>query len=363
MTKSAKKIAILCFSPNQGGMEIDSIRLYKKLKRIYDNNVWLVCKDSTFIHDSASHDEEISNCYSIKFRSMFSFSLIFKLRDFIKKNNINNLIFFGTSEIRSIYFALLGMNVNLIVRHGTTTAKRHKKKDIFHRLLYSRVSHYAGISKHISSNIHEIFPLANKAKINLIYSSLKFPDVSKRARKEKNGVVNIVHVGRLTKGKGQDVAIRVCSVLYDSRIPFRLVLVGNGDVKYKEMLEKMLDSLPYKDSVVFLGHTDDVFSVLGASEVFLFPSAGEGFGNALIEALSCGLVCLVYSNTVFPEIFDMGFYGHVIEDGNEYVLGKKLLWVCDNLDKEMDRSKNNMSLARELFSEKRELAEYDKILV
>ena len=72
---------------------------------------------------------------------------------------------------------------------------------------------------------------------------------------------------------------------------------------------------------------------------------------------------MVYSNTVFPEIFDMGFYGHVIEDGNEYVLGKKLLWVCDNLDKEMDRSKNNMSLARELFSEKRELAEYDKILV
>jgi glycosyltransferase involved in cell wall biosynthesis len=255
------------------------------------------------------------------------------------------------------------MNVNLIVRHGTTTAKRHKKKDIFHRFLYSKVSHYVGISKHLVNNIREIFPLRKKAEINLIYSSLKFSDVSKRTRKEKNGVVNIVHVGRLTKGKGQDVAIRACSVLYDNGVPFRLVLVGSGDVKYKEMLEKMLPSLPYKESVVFHGHTDDVFSVLGASEVFLFPSAGEGLPNALIEALSCGLVCLVYSNTVFPEIFNLGFYGHVIENGNEDMLGKTLLSVCQNIDKEMDRSKNNMDLARQVFSEEREIAEYDKIMV
>lgn len=362
MTKSGKKIAILCFSPNQGGMEMDSIRLYKKLGRMYDN-VWLVCEDGTFMSEHAAHDEEISNWHAIKFRHSFSFSLIFGLRDFIRKNNINNVIFFGTSEMHSIYFALLGMNVNMIVRHGTTTAKRHKKKDLFHRLLYSKVSHFVGISKHLVNNIHEIFPINKKADVNLIYSTLKFPIVSKKTRKEKNGVVNIVHVGRLTTGKGQDVAIRACSVLYDNGIPFRLVLVGNGDVKYKEMLEKMLAPLPYKDSVIFLGHTDDVFSVLGASEVFLFPSAGEGFGNALIEALSCGLVCLVYSNTIFPEIFNMGFYGHVIEDGDEDQLRKTLLRVCQNLDKEMDMATNNTDLARRLFSEEREIAEYDKILV
>lgn len=356
-----KKIAILCFSPYQGGMEIDSIRLYKKLNRIYDNKVWLVCKDGTFINDRASNDKEISNWCSIKFSSMFSLSLIFKLRDFIKQNNIDNLIFFGASEMRSIYFAILGMNVNLIVRHGTTTAKRHKKKDLIHRLFYSSVSHYVGISRHLVNNIHEIFPLNNKSKINLIYSSLKFPDVSKKEK--RNGFINIVHVGRLTKGKGQDVAIRVCSALYDNGIAFRLNIVGHGDVKYKEMLERILASLPYKDSVVFHGHTEDVFSILGASEVLLFPSAGEGLPNALIEALSCGLVCMVYSNTVFPEIFNLGFYGHVIENGNEDMLGKTLLSVCQNIDKEIDLAKKNIDLTRRLFSEDREIAEYDKILV
>ena len=76
-------------------------------------------------------------------------------------------------------------------------------------------------------------------------------------------------MGRLTKGKGQDVAIRVCSVLYDSRIPFRLLLVGTGDIEYKEKLE-MLGSLPYKDSVVFHGHTDDVFSPFSALLRFFF---------------------------------------------------------------------------------------------
>lgn len=358
-----KKVAILCFSPFQGGMEIDSIRLYKKLKRIYDNNVWLVCKDGTFIHNSASHDEEISNWCSIKFSSMFSISMIFKLRDFIKKNNINNLIFFGTSEMRSIYFALLGMNVNLIVRHGTTIAKRHNKKDTFHRILYSNVLHYVGISKHLVNNIYEIFPLSKKSEVNLIYSSLKLPDVSIRTKMKKKGVVNIVHVGRLTKGKGQDVAIKVCSILHDNDIPFRLTLVGSGDVKYKETLDMMVNSLPYKDNVFFHGHTENVFSILDNSEIFLFPSAGEGMPNALIEALSCGLVCIVYSNTVFPEIFNLGFYGHVVENGDEDRLSKTLLSVCKNLDNEIDRAKMNMDLTRQLFSEDREIAEYDKILI
>lgn len=362
MIKSNKRIAILCFSPYQGGMEIDSIRLYNKLKHIYDkNNIWLICKDGTFIHDRASHDKEIFKWCSIKFRSMFSFSLIFKLRDFIKKNNINNLIFFGASEMRSIYFAILGLNVNLIVRHGTT--KSHAKKDIFHRLIYSKVSHYVGISKHLVNNINEVFPLTNKTKVNLIYSSLKFPNLSIRTIKEQNGVVNIIHVGRLTKGKGQDVAIRVCSALYDAGIAFKQVIVGSGDEKYKEMLVNMLALLPYKDSVVFHGYTEDVFHILGSSDVFLFPSAGEGLPNALIEALSCGLVCIVYSNTVFPEIFDLGFYGHVIENGNEHLLSKALVSVCKNIDREIESAKNNIDLAGRIFSEDREVAEYDKILI
>lgn len=341
-------------------MELDAIRLCEKLNLISDD-VWLVCKENSFIHREVSAKSEVSNWHSVKFFSMFSLSLILKLRAFILENKINNVIFFGASEMRSIYFSLLGMDINLIVRHGTT--KRRKKKDLFHRFIYSKVLHYVGISKHLLNNIYDVLPVSEQSEVNLIYSSLQFPAVSKKAKIEKNVVVNIVHVGRLAPGKGQDAAIRACSGLFEADVKFKFVLIGSDYEDYKSELQNILNDLSYKESVFFSGHVRDVFSLLEKSDIFLFPSAGEGMPNSLIEALASGLVCIVYSNTVFPEFLGLGFYLHLVEDGNEEELKEKLLYVYNNLDVELEKSRINVDLTRKLFSEEREIEEYNRILI
>ena len=203
--------------------------------------------------------------------------------------------------------------------------------------------------------------MSNKSNVHLIYPSFKF---STPARKEeKKGKINIIHVGRLVKGKGQDAAIKACSILFENDIPFNLYLVGRSEEKYKAELDSLLEGLPCRASVVFCGHEEDVYPGLYSSQIFLFPSSGEGFGNALVEALSCGLVCIVYSNTTMPEIMSLGFHGHLVKDGDEEALKKKLLYVAGNLDEEIKKCEKNMSLAREVFAVEREVAQYDSILV
>ena len=358
MTKNKKNVAIACFSPLNGGMELDSMRLYEKMSPV--NNSWLLCKEGSFIsQNSFSMKDGEERTHAINFNSMFSMSLIFGLRSFIKEKKIDNLIFFGASEMRSIYFALLGLNVNLIVRHGTT--KTHSKKDFFHRLLYSNVKHYVGISKHLVKNIQEILPVSQMAKVHLIYPS--FRNFTEKKQEEKIEKIKIIHVGRLVDGKGQDAALRACSILYEKRLPFELNLVGAGSDDYKEKLEQILKDLPYSDSVFFKGHINDVYPQLLSSHIFLFPTSGEGFGNSLVEALSCGLVCIMYSNTTMPEIINLGFYGHLVDNGNEDQLKQTLLSVAENINVEISNSKPNIELMRDIFSVEREVAQYNSLLV
>jgi len=50
-----------------------------------------------------------------------------------------------------------------------------------------------------------------------------------------------------------------------------------------------------------VGFSDNVQQYLQTADVFLFPSHGEGLGNAFIEALANNLICISYDNTTFPE--------------------------------------------------------------
>jgi len=77
-------------------------------------------------------------------------------------------------------------------------------------------------------------------------------------------------------------------------------------------------SVSYKEHIKLVGFTNDVQSYLNRSDIFLFPSYGEGLGNAFIEALSNNLVCISYNNTSFSELQNLGFYFKMCEERQKY---------------------------------------------
>ena len=117
------------------------------------------------------------------------------------------------------------------------------------------------------------------------------------------------------------------------------------------------------DNVFLRGHVKYVIDVLASSDIFLFPSYGEGMANAFIEALHFGLPCIAYNNTVFPEFVGMGFHVTLAADRDKQDLGVKLLSVVEGIDMEWKASSNNVDLARKYFNVERELTEWQKILV
>lgn len=349
-------IAIICLSPNSGGMEIDAIKLTNKLTP-YATKVILIAQKDCFIAQSvASTKDSDVILETIKFSTNLSLSIIFKTRNIIQKHKIKNVIFFGASELKSLYFSFLGLDINLIVRHGTT--KSRPKKDWFHRLIYSNVNYHVSICQHLLVNVREIIPFGENTQERLIYSSFNFSKPQHRPQEK----LTLLHIGRVAPAKGQLDAIQACKVLAKNNIDFVFKIVGSFEERCKDEFMQYYNSCPYKDKIELVGFKEDIVPFLEEADIFLFPSHGEGLSNAFLEALSFNLVAISYNNTSFPELKELGLYFNMVEHLNLNLLKERLLEVVDNLDKERDLSKKNYNLIKRVFSVEREMKNYLEIL-
>lgn len=356
--KRDSETAIICLSGGKGGMELDAIKLANLLCNKFP--IVLICKKNSFLHTECLENNSNIPIETINFFSKaFSLSIIFNLRKLIKERNISNVIFFGASELKSMYFSFLGKDINVVVRHGTT--KSSSKKDWLHRLIYSCVNNHVAISDHINKNVAHIFPIRKGVGINTIYPSFQVNIDIKTKRDSET--FKIIHVGRIASGKGQVDAVKACKVLYDKKINFQLDIIGDvDDVEYSEKLSEVIDSCEYKNNVKISPAVRNINEIYNSADILLFPSYGEGLGNVFIEALASGLVCITYDNTTFPEFKKIGFYFHMVETGNTVELANKLKHVIDNYDDEFLYAKENIEKIDTCFSKNKELENWQKLL-
>ncbi|RBQ26229.1 lipopolysaccharide biosynthesis protein [Arcobacter sp. CECT 9188] len=335
-------------------MELDSIKLIKKLNPYC--KIIFITKKGGFLEqkfDRYFTKEDGVILKVLNFKSLGFINTIIETKKILKEYDIKNIIYFGTSKLRVVYFALLGNNINLIVRHGTT---RREKKGIINKLVYSRINYHIAISNHLLNNVKQIFPFGKQTKAFLIYPAIKSINLEKK-KKEK---LTILHTGRIAYGKGQIDAIKACEILIENNIDFDLFLVGGYEDGYEEEFLKFYNSIEYKNKIKLVGFTTEVDIYLEKADIFLFPSYGEGLGNSFLEALNAELKCIAYSNTAFPELKELGFDFILIEDKNIDRLKEDLLKVVKN-EITFDLEKNN-GIIKTIFSEKDEIKKYLEIL-
>jgi glycosyltransferase involved in cell wall biosynthesis len=113
------------------------------------------------------------------------------------------------------------------------------------------------------------------------------PEHRSNAWRRNHGIgddeVVVAFVSRLVWEKGLDVYADVIERLEQQNVPHRSLVVGDGPAR--EELEDRLSN------TVFTGYLDgDALSrAYASSDVFLFPSDTETFGNVTLEAMASGL--------------------------------------------------------------------------
>lgn len=97
----------------------------------------------------------------------------------------------------------------------------------------------------------------------------------------------VAAVGRLGREKGFDLLLDAYARSQLTAAGWRLVILGDGPER--DSLRRRAEELGLKDAVLMPGVVKNPEQWLQHAELFVLPSRFEGFPNALLEAMQCGL--------------------------------------------------------------------------
>lgn len=167
-----------------------------------------------------------------------------------------------------------------------------------------------------SSNVRLIYPgvksrflqPVSETALNELRTELKVhPD------REKFGPVLTI-VARLVDGKGHEYLPHVLTTLVRKHPHLQLLVVGEGPLRQE--IEKSFQAAGVSDHVTMLGKRRDVPEILAISDLFIFPSRGEGFGMSVLEAMAMGVPVVAFDIPALRDFFKDGKYGNLIELGS-----------------------------------------------
>ncbi|HHW37925.1 MAG TPA: glycosyltransferase [Bacillales bacterium] len=216
-------------------------------------------------------------------------------------------------------------------------------------------------------NIDKVFVVSKEARKRLIE---KVPTVEKKTEVFLNIIPNqlinnlakekvefdddyegtqIVTVGRLSKEKGQDMAIKVLSRLRNEGYKVRWYCIGEGN--NRKEFEILIDRYGLKDEFVLLGAKPNPYPYMAKADVYVQTSRHEGYCLTLAEA-KCLAKPIVTTNFIgaYEQIED-GHTGHIVDCNEEeifikikYLLDNKIAqdWLRSNLTKDVFYTKDEL---------------------
>ena len=131
----------------------------------------------------------------------------------------------------------------------------------------------------------KIFPRGLETE--LFHPSRRNPEFFTRFGHASNGEVRLLYVGRVSREKDLDLLAAAYRRLREDGLSIQLFVVGHGP--YSEELSK---SLP---EAIFTGYLrgEELATAYASSDIFVFPSTTDTFGNVIIEAQASGLPVIV----------------------------------------------------------------------
>jgi glycosyltransferase involved in cell wall biosynthesis len=182
------------------------------------------------------------------------------------------------------------------------------------RMAVTRSARRAGrviaVSAHTRNDVVELLGVP-PARVSVVYSGV---DDSFRPlpASELNAVRNdllqgrpyILHVGTLEPRKNLDVLIRAFAAVRERlKLEHVLALVGARGWMYEELFQ-LVAELGLGDEVYFIDYVDPGPLPLwyNCADLFVYPSAYEGFGFPVLEAMACGLPTVTSASSGLQEL-------------------------------------------------------------
>ena len=120
----------------------------------------------------------------------------------------------------------------------------------------------------------------------------------------------LISVGRMAPEKNLDQVLKTYEALKSTGQAFKLVMVGDGPLK--EQFQKRYPEIIFPG---MLSQTN-LAAYYASSDLFIFPSQTETFGNVTLEALASGIPVLAFDCAAARDWVQTGINGWLIAENN-----------------------------------------------
>lgn len=319
-------------NPLYGGAEIHITKIAEHLAK--KHNVFFLTSGY-----KGAKDGLINNVFYIHIGSelFFNYSVAFKIKDLVKKKNIDLII----EDINKIPFftpLFVKIPVFVVIPH------------IFGKTIFKQTNFIFGMYVYI---FEKPLKFVYKNSFFEVISNSTKDDLLKRGINEKKIKViecgidkkffnynyqkkefpQICYVGRLKKYKSVHHLIKAFKIVKERCIDSVLYIVGTGD--YEIELKRLVKKLNIEKDVIFTGYIteDEKVKILQQSWISVYPSYIEGWGIVNIEANALGTPVISSNVLGLKDSVKDGVSGLLYEYGNIEQLAEKILYLLKNKEK------------------------------
>jgi len=138
----------------------------------------------------------------------------------------------------------------------------------------------------------------------------------------------ILGVGSLNPRKRWDRVLMAAAEIKQKGLEFRIQIAGDGPLR--RVLQQQAEELGIIHCVEFLGHRQDIPSLITNARFLIHTANSEGCPNVIMEAMACGRPVVAMDAGDIACLVDDGKTGFVVRQGDHTSLVQRILKLLQN---------------------------------
>jgi phosphatidylinositol alpha-1,6-mannosyltransferase len=171
-------------------------------------------------------------------------------------------------------------------------------------------------------------------RIHVLPNALEWPapDITAAGTGTATQLLSVCRLERDERYKGVDTTLRALLEVVRTIPDARYVVVGDGSDLARH--RQLANELRIADRVEFTGNVSDkvLRQYYRDSDIFVLPSASEGFGFVFLEAMHFAKPIVAANSGATPEVVRDGETGVLVDYGNAEQLAQAITSLCQNAD-------------------------------
>jgi len=228
------------------------------------------------------------------------------------------------------------------------------------------------VSQSVQQGYISVIPKNNKTFVltnGFNFDLLKMVDRSfvPRTYSVNNTTKVIGMIGRIERQKGQEYFIRSIPLILNKYPDVLFLVVGDpnkNQMDYYEQLCNLVKKLGIENKVVFSGHINNIYDLIGGVDVLVAPSTGdESFGRILMEALA--LECPVVATRVkgYTDIIEDRISGLIVPIADSVAIANAVNEIFANPELAVKMVSHGRKKIQDNYDLRESTRKYEKILV